>query len=475
MRDLGGYERLLGRRSPGTDALSLSHAAAFLLTGAVDDAAVVAAAAAAMARHPMLRAGIRRDATTGREAWVLCDRPVQALAREVVRTSDGVADLDTAWQREFNAALNGPAFPADGPQWRLLNLAGAGGGVGAWVFCVNHAADDQQSLNIVVTEMLAHIARGNVGDSNTGSPMPFPASIEDAVAPGGPGLKTAQWSLYQLQNSAAGAAVLPARIVRLRQADPDTYTAAYVDPDARSTYCEFLRLTAGETEALRLACRAKGVTITNAASAAVLAVTAAAFQTAAANDGAGAFAPPDARAVRAQRLRFLLSVGLRPFGAGGGDGGSKKDFTGGTVACASGAVDFVLSVPAGVAADGATALAAPGDTAGAPVVGEEFWALAGECRARGANVIERMDLVPEVRFLLSPASFSLPFTSRGAFTVHTKMLFPTLLVGAIVRARHAVRRHPLRRGGRGAQPGHPGARLHLRCLQRRGVYPGRCR
>ena len=168
VRELGGYERLLGRRSPGTDALSLSHAAVFLLTGAVDDASVVAAAAVAMARHPMLRAGIRRDTTTSQEAWVLCDRPAQVLAREAVQTRQDIVDLDAAWKHEFNSALNGPSFAPDGPQWRLLNLAGAGGGASAWVFCVNHAADDQQSLNIVVAEMLAHITRSGSG-SGSGS------------------------------------------------------------------------------------------------------------------------------------------------------------------------------------------------------------------------------------------------------------------------------------------------------------------
>lgn len=44
MRNLGGFERLLGRKSPTSDVLSISHAAAFILDNQIDRNVLVQAA-----------------------------------------------------------------------------------------------------------------------------------------------------------------------------------------------------------------------------------------------------------------------------------------------------------------------------------------------------------------------------------------------------------------------------------------------
>jgi hypothetical protein len=110
--------------------------------------------------------------------------------------------------------------------------------------------------------------------------------------------------------------------------------------------------------------------------------------------------------MRAKRLRFLLSVGLRPFGA------DKADFTSGTVACASGAVDFVLPVAASLA-DRASACVNNGPDNG-PDKGPDkgldnefdkgldkgagwgdFWDLAKACKDQAEEIIVKNDFVPE--------------------------------------------------------------------------------
>ena len=79
-------------------------------------------------------------------------------------------------------------------------------------------ADDQQSLNIVVNDMLTYIYASKPKPTVTSADIKsFPRSIEKAISPDPPGWKTALWSAFQLQNSAVGADVLPAKIGRIRK------------------------------------------------------------------------------------------------------------------------------------------------------------------------------------------------------------------------------------------------------------------
>lgn len=390
IRELGGYERLLGRKTPGTDAVSLSHGAAFVFKSAVTNDALVDAATYSMTLHPMLHAYIVSD-PLGKDAWASCDRSTSELACEVIQTVKvPTALFETEWKTEMQGALNNRTFPSDGPQWKLTNIVAEDGSTSAWVFCVNHAADDQQSLNIVVKDMLEFIYGSVKSIIEIGDVKAFPPNIETAIAPEFPSWKTVSWSIFQLLNSAAGAQVLPAKVLRTRKLDPQLYRDMYQDPNKRSTFCEFFTLTAEETENLRTTSRANGVTITNALAAAVLAVTSAFFQADSA-DGV----PSQQTQMKAKRLRFLLSVGLRSFGV------DKTDFADGTVACASGAVDFVLPVAATLA-DRASACVAAGPQkgvggggTGAGAEWADFWALAQSCRDQADDIIVKNEFVPE--------------------------------------------------------------------------------
>ena len=48
VRPLGGFERLLGRKSPSSDLLSISHAATFILENQIDWEVLVQAAQVCM-------------------------------------------------------------------------------------------------------------------------------------------------------------------------------------------------------------------------------------------------------------------------------------------------------------------------------------------------------------------------------------------------------------------------------------------
>jgi hypothetical protein len=245
----------------------------------------------------------------------------------------------------------------------------------AWVFCFNHGTDDQQSVNIIVKDLLEYIyscdkgieindlpSELKEGNARMKNSFSFPKCVEDAIAPELPSWKTFKWSIFQLQNQAAKAIILPSNVIKNLQSDPLANIEKYLNPDNRRTFLEYFDLTKEETTALRVACRSNGVTITMALSAAILCLTSSFFQNNVDENGVK-------EALATKKLRFLLSVGLRSYGmldmtdtipsvisSTFNDKKMNKDiknsvlddWTGGTVACASGAVDFVVTVPGSI-------------------------------------------------------------------------------------------------------------------------------
>lgn len=283
----------------------------------------------------------------------------------------------------------------------------------AWCFSFNHGSDDQQSINIVVKDLLEYIysfpESDFVADSRDQiiSSLPFPKSVEDAIAPEFLSLSTLKWSLFQLRNQLMNADMLPTIIKK----NPQIYSEKYANPDNRSTFLEYFTLTKDETKALRIACRAHGVTITNALSAAILSLTSSFYQ----NDDQN-------MDIKTKKLRFLLSVGLRPFGATNprnevpsvlttipvNDEKIKsgrvsplqigsEDWTQGTVACASGAVDFVVSVPSSTAIQAREMSERDNNVENIydDNASESLWKLAEECRDMAKDIIEVNRYVPE--------------------------------------------------------------------------------
>ena len=218
--------------------------------------------------------------------------------------------------------------------------------------------------------------------------MAFPKSVEEAIAPESLSFTTLKWAIFQMLNQAVNADMLPMSVLKNMKENPAKYSEIYSNPDKRKTFLKYVSLSKEDTVALRAVCRANGVTITNALSAAVLYATSSYFQGVPVSNGPAASGTESGAAVKEKTLRFLLSVGLRPYGVNGRKTGSNAppspDWTGGTVACASGAVDFVASVPG----------------SSQPYIGEkegsaEFWGLAKSCKEKAKDIIETSNYVPE--------------------------------------------------------------------------------
>lgn len=86
------------------------------------------------------------------------------------------------------------------------------------------------------------------------------------------------------------------------------------------------------------------------------------------------------------RYKFLMAVDLRRFGTG--EHSDSDDWTGGTVACAGGAIDYVVKVPAGSSAK----LAGLGGEAEEKLAREEFWRLAQRCKVATRDMVEKETL-----------------------------------------------------------------------------------
>jgi len=166
--------------------------------------------------------------------------------------------------------------------------------------------------------------------------------------------------------------------------NPAAFTR-HVNPDERETFCEFFTLPSGTTDNLRKACRAQGVTVTNALAAAMLSVTAAATQVLGGVKSMNNQAEEEAT-VKNSLLRFLLSVDLRPFGVE-----LTSDWAKGTVACAAGAVDFVVPVSASVALKGDVTRPLTSTSTST----SEMWQLAKQCGEKASYIIEQQGWVPE--------------------------------------------------------------------------------
>ena len=172
IRPVGGYEKLLNRKIPGgvllfllcfpssllttitssplfvgSNAVALSHGAAFLFDGDIDEINLMKAVTQCISRylsiscrnhhlnssfililfrHPMLRSFIEpRQGTiphpiSGDDLiWVPCEEDDPELAQratEVRIVSD--ENFNDAWKNCLERSLNAPEFPSQGPLWR---------------------------------------------------------------------------------------------------------------------------------------------------------------------------------------------------------------------------------------------------------------------------------------------------------------------------------------------------------------------
>ena len=292
---------------------------------------------------------------------------------------------------------------------------------GAWVFTMNHGIDDQQSVNIIIKDLLDAI---HETDIYTEVPLEqdvtkfeFPKSIEQAIGGAGKAsLKTMFWAAYQLANSLQQPVVLPKKLLhtlRSSRSNPSPPLSELLNPSNRRTIIETFQWRSEDLLAIRNECKSRKMTITHILAAFMLCASAVFVNGESGGGGEdGANGQPlegtggkgqVAYSEPVDTLRFLLSVGLRPYGdrtteqagVSGGKSPSSSDFTGGTVACAGGAVDFCVKVTA-KERQAYRRLIQEKHSPGAVSVEdlEGIWELARHCQKK-ANFLFENDLVPE--------------------------------------------------------------------------------
>ena len=339
IRPIGGYEKLLSRKIPDSSSVALSHGAVYVLAGDIDTSIFTKAIILCVEKHPMLRSYIKinKDATenpiTGPElVWVDYagdNQEIVDVAVTYLQEQDDTIEL--SWKREMERAMNGPQFPSLGPLWYLKVLITPR--KSALVFCVNHGLDDQQSLNILVSDTLSFYDCLLRDEKIHTTPIPFPPSVEAAVSPECPGVATLDWSLFQIGNSASGSLKVPERVTKdLTRIDPviretQEFLNKKYSVDSRKTIVDYFQISEEKLKRIREICKSRNLTITHFLSAIMIFVT---------DQVILGHKSMDEKLDR--KLRLLLSVGLRTYGKGMGE----KDWTRGTVACAGGALDFVV-------------------------------------------------------------------------------------------------------------------------------------
>jgi hypothetical protein len=203
-------------------------------------------------------------------------------------------------------------------------------------------------------------------------------------------LKTLLWAGYQLFNMLSRPIVLPLKLCHSNQ------NVQLQEPSTRSTFVKYFRLRADVTKRLSSAARERRtstarITVTHVLSAAMLCV----------GDILLRSAVPSADS-QVLKQRLLLAVDLRNFARTA----MGEDFTHGTVACASGALDYLLApTPAltRLSSEWAQTLmqdCLSADTEWHPPamseeLQEEFWQLATQCCQRSERLLRGCDFVPE--------------------------------------------------------------------------------
>ncbi len=372
-RELGGYEKLLSRKTPGTNYVSLSHVSAFILPGIIYESELKKIMLQVIKKHPMLRSYIFEE-SSDKFYWREINGSLESIIDSTVKVIkvSSMSDFTRKWQDMYNLGLNKAQFADDGAQWQLCNIIynNKGSPMSAIVFIFNHGLDDQTSINIVMKDILAYYSNPNL----VSNMKEFPLSIEEAVGPYKKfNIKTILWSLYQLCNSLRMPIMVPYRIKKLKTINPSEYK--YIsNPDNRRTFSTFFSLSKLQTNETLKFCRQNNITFTNLLCALILIITSANIQ-------------ENASDYDDINLRFLLSVGLRQYSEA-----SKRDFTDETVACASGAIDYVITVPKMATISGTMK---DDNFSTSSLFLEQVIKLSEACKAAGNKIIKDSQFVPE--------------------------------------------------------------------------------
>lgn len=282
-----------------------------------------------------------------------------------------------------------------------------------WIFCFNHGIDDQQSTNIIVSELMdfAHsenIAEDRMVSMDCGEEMksdsslvnssppsnkssyPLPPSTEVACGQGITKSKLFAWALPHIfATPLKEAPYVAMKSIQDYKCSPTAH-GHFKASHERKTFIETFKMSKEDTSKLVYACRSHNVTVTSALSAAMLSLTSLFLQNAS-KDG------EKPEVLQTQNMKLFMPVCSRPYGklsrskapdpldaslmdsedhtvilynsaegkcrtsttrssstrssCKSGLTEGKADWAQGAVVCAAGAVDFVLPVQASAVVD----------------------------------------------------------------------------------------------------------------------------
>lgn len=316
-RILGSQENLMLPRqySPGTDVFpQMNHVSVAVLSSTPSEQVLRQAVDEAMAAHPLLRCHIEGDGEPDERidlfqmvrkgepnpTTFVSSGPTEFTSQDVLQVFDVLTDdddriaLDASWRTTFGKDIDDGSWctPERGPLWKMewhrhkpANVTGKHCGL---VFSFNHAISDQSSANRLINHIVENLAaieaEGTV--TNPGVMQDMPVSVEDSVL----GLNK-RWNDVELQG------VSPGTIAYVAGKAAEGFKSPVILPDSeedgssllsslsiiagkaaggedegsesRKSTLAFRTLSAETTTALLAKCRANGVSITNALTAAM--------------------------------------------------------------------------------------------------------------------------------------------------------------------------------------------------------------
>ncbi|CAE7251901.1 unnamed protein product [Symbiodinium natans] len=374
-RDVGSAEQLMLSRMPEGHMIT-THSSMALLEGKVDAEKLKEALFWAILRHPMLRAAAREPTVLakdtgpffhggqdGRWRWEPTSLTKEEIVQRALVVEEVSGDFDAKCKERFEASLDKTTFDLEnGPLWKLRLLRQAGfrgprGGRSTLLFSFVHSVDDQKSANILLHELLTHMESAEKGERiEDPTPAALPASLEDVFLQDE--LDVQKLAGYALSQATAGAKPFMQLPSALRAAERNVRKNFVLNPaqpiakernltvptasaegnakllmaeavspqsgfwsESRQNLVAFRHLPAQQLSQLRQLCRENNVTVSMAVAVAALL---------AASDISN-----DDMDFAYEAYRMLLGVDMRRFAPGG-------DWTQGTMAYASGALDFML-------------------------------------------------------------------------------------------------------------------------------------
>lgn len=390
---------------------SMSHVSVTILSATPSVEALSQAIEMAMDTHPLLRSHVEGDGEPDERidlfqmvrsgepnpCTFVAPNEKTFTSKDVLRVVDvDGADTDAltkSWQDNFSTDIDDGSWykiANRGPLWRLTLHRLNNGDQCALVFASNHAISDQGSVNMLMDQLIADVAliEENGTILNKAASREMPMAMEDSVLgldsrfsdiqTEGVSTSTIKYVADKAAEGFRGPVILPdseksgdstlAAITTIMGRSAGGESALSTE---RKTVLQFRTLSKETTKALLDACRAKGVTISNALTAAA-ALTSSDFI-----DGG------DAKAGMKRNYKVLQSLDMRRFGA-------QLDKCE-TVACMAGSNDLMLGPIPDRSGESVRSDAESSESQ------KLFWALARESRMQTNNFIQSNGPVHAVR------------------------------------------------------------------------------